>query len=337
MSGEQPASARPVPVVAGPATAVPPADLRTLDLPGGLTIACQSRMEAEHIHEDLFDKKIYLRHGITLYDGMCLFDVGGNIGLFTLYVHRHYRDVTSYTFEPAPPLFEILCYNASLHAPGARLIHAGASDRRRTAELTFYPYSSGMSSFHADLGEEKAILRSIMEHQAAEGMAGMERILESSDELLDARFTSRTYTCPLVPLSEVIDAEGVEAIDLLKVDVQKSELEVLLGIEERHWARVRQVVGEVHDLDGKLAAVVGLLERHGFRVVVEQDSLLEGSVLYNFFAIGRQALGTSADEGGDVGDAGSAPIRGNRGNLQREALKRQRRATPDPPSVRRGR
>lgn len=303
-------------VVAAPATAVPPPGMRALDLPEGITIACQSRMEAEHIHEDLFDKKIYLRHGITLTDGMCLFDVGGNIGLFTLYVHLRCRDVLSYTFEPAPPLFEILRYNASLHAPGARLVNAGASDRRRTAELTFYPYSSGMSSFHADLSEEKAILRSILEHQAAEGRAGLEDILASSDELLDARFTSQTYRCPLVPLSEVIDAWGVEVIDLLKVDVQKSELEVLQGIEERHWGRVRQVVGEVHDLDGKLAALVGLLERQGFRVVVEQDTLLTGSVLYNFFAISREALGATS------GGAGSAP---QRGFLQREALRRQRR------------
>lgn len=292
------------------------AGLRRLTLPDGLEIACQSRTEAEHIWEDIFQKKIYLRHGVTLPDGACVFDVGGNIGMFTLFVHHKCRDARTFTFEPAPPLFEILRFNAGRHAPGARLFNAGVSDRRRTAELTFYPYSSGMSSFHADLEEEKAVLRSIFEHEHAEGRAGLDRIMASSEELLDARFTSRTFACPLVPLSKVIAAERVEAIDLLKIDVQKSELEVLLGIEDRHWPKIRQIVMEVHDLDGRLAEVDGLLRSHGFDVVVEQDPLLTGSVLYNLFALGRSAFGTAAAPAGQLR---------SRAELQKAALLRQRR------------
>jgi phthiocerol/phenolphthiocerol synthesis type-I polyketide synthase E len=271
-----------------------PSELRLLALPNGMEIACQSHMEGEHIYEDIFDKRIYLRNGITLRDGLCVFDVGGNIGLFTLFIHSRCRDAVTYTFEPAPPLFEILRFNAGRYAPGARLINAGASDRRRTAELTFYPYSSGMSSFHADVEEEKAVLRSILEHQHAEGMAGMDRIMAVSEDLLDGRFVSRTYECPLLPISEVIAAEGVEWIDLLKIDVQKSELEVLQGIEPRHWPRIRQIVMEVHDLDGRLEVVVDLLRGRGFNVTVEQDPLLTGSVLWNLFAVSRSAYGMAS-------------------------------------------
>jgi len=288
-------------------------------LPNGWEIACQSQMEAEHIYEDIFDKKIYLRNGVTLWDGCTVFDVGGNIGLFTLFVHHKCRDAVTYTFEPAPPLFAILSSNVERWGgPGAKLINAGVSDRRGTARLTFYPYSSGMSSFHADLEEEKAVLRSIMENQLEEGsVAGMDRIMASSEELLDARFTSRTFDCPLLPLAEVIAAERVERIDLLKIDVQKCELEVLRGLGPADWRRVRQIVMEVHDLDGRLAEVTALLDRHGFHVVVEQDPLLKGSILYNLFAVSREIFASQA---------ATAARLGARGGLQKSALARQRPA-----------
>ena len=298
-----------------------PAEPRLIRFPDGLEIACQSRTEAEHIWEDIFVKKIYQRHGVTLPDSACVFDVGGNIGLLTLYVHLHCRAARTFTFEPAPPLFEILGHNTARHAPGAKLYNAGVADRRGTAALTFYPYSSGMSSFHADLEEEKAVLRSILEHHHEEGMSGVDRLLEVSDEFLDARFTSRTFDCPLIPLSEVIAAERVERIDLLKIDVQKAELQVLQGIEDRHWPKIRQIVMEVHDLDGRLGVVTELLRSRGFDVLVEQDPLLGGSVLYNLFAIGRSALGAAAA----APPAGEKPQ--SRASLQKAALQRQRTQT----------
>ena len=62
----------------------------------------------------------------------------------------------------------------------------------------------------------------------------------------------------------------------------------------------------------------GALRGRGFDVVVEQDPLLAGSVLYNLFAIGRSAYGTAA--------AGPRPgPLQTRAGLQKAALLRQRR------------
>ena len=58
-------------------------------------------------------------------------------------------------------------------------------------------------------------------------------------------------------VSEVLAEEGLERIDLLKVDVEKSEQEVLAGIREEDWEKIKQVVLEVHDREGSL----GRLER----------------------------------------------------------------------------
>ena len=253
--------------------------------PNGMRIVAQTRTEAEHFYQDIFEKEIYRRHGIEFPDGACVFDVGANIGSFLLYAHQACRGARIYAFEPAPPLFEKLRRNAALNGVDARLFNVGISDHEGTAELTFYPRSSGMSSFHADKEEEKEILRRMMEKEREAGVAGVDELMGFAEDFLEERFRSETFQCRLRPLSSVIEEEGVTEIDLLKIDVQKAELEVLAGIREEHWPIIGQIVMEVHDLDGRLERIVRLLGERGFRVAVEQDELLQGSVLYNLFAL----------------------------------------------------
>ncbi|HJX29003.1 MAG TPA: FkbM family methyltransferase, partial [Thermoanaerobaculia bacterium] len=259
--------------------------------PNGMRIVAQTQTEAEHFYQDIFEKRIYLRHGVTLGEGACVFDVGANIGTFLLFAHQMSPGALLHSFEPAPPLFAKLRRNAELNGVAARLFNAGISDQEGTARFTFYPRSSGMSSFHADKEQEKDILRRMMETEREAGVEGVGELMGFAEDLLEERFRSETFECRLRPLSDVIAECAVEWIDLLKIDVQKAELEVLHGIREEHWPRIGQIVMEVHDLDGRLERIVRMLEERGFRVAVEQDELLIGSVLYNLFAVGEGAAG----------------------------------------------
>ena len=255
------------------------------ELPNNMEIAYQSRVELGHFYEDIFEKQVYLRHGITLNEGDCVFDVGANIGLFTLFVASNFRDVAVYSFEPAPPLFEILRANASRYAPAAHLFNFGLANEARDATFTFYPNSSGMSSFYGDEEEEKDVLRAIMQNQLQQGVEGMEEVMKYADDLLAERFKSQFFTCHLETLSSIIRAHEVERIDLLKVDVQKCEEEVLLGIDEGDWKKIRQIVIEVHDFDERLERIIAQLKHYEYRVTVEQDQMYEGSLMYNLYAI----------------------------------------------------
>ena len=58
---------------------------------------------------------------------------------------------------------------------------------------------------------------------------------------------------------------GVERVDLLKVDVEGAEEAVLAGIPDATWPAIRQLVVEVHDVDGRLERLRRLLERCGYR------------------------------------------------------------------------
>ena len=293
-------------------------EARLAQLPNSLEVTYQSLGELEHFYEDIFEKEIYLRHGIELDDSACVLDVGANIGLFTLFVQARWPGSRVYAFEPAPPLFELLRRNAARYAPGAHLFPCGVSDTPGQAALTFYPKSSGMSSFHADAAEEREALRTLLLNEARHGVPGARALMEHTDEYLDERLRSLSFTCRLVTLAEILRQYRIERVDLLKVDVQKSELRVLEGLADDQWRRIRQIAIEIHDVDGRVAEIRRRLERHGFEIQVEQDELYRGSNLHNLYATRPRRLAAVAPP-----DAGTA-------------ARAQRAAAQRPPSRSRG-
>jgi hypothetical protein len=59
---------------------------------------------------------------------------------------------------------------------------------------------------------------------------------------------------------------------------REPELEVLHGIETRHWPLIQALVAEVHDVDGRLAHIRAMLEREWFaEISTEHDALNFGS------------------------------------------------------------
>jgi hypothetical protein len=137
-----------------------------------------------------------------------------------------------------------------------------------------------MSSLYADLADERAVLTTVLQNQVRRGERELEVLLDHAEDYLAERFKAQTFACSLRPLSDVIAEAGVDRIDLLKVDVQKAELDVLLGLADADWPKVRQVVVEVHDTDGRLAGLSQMLAERGFTVTTDQEALYAGSAIY---------------------------------------------------------
>jgi hypothetical protein len=146
-----------------------------------------------------------------------------------------------------------------------------------------------MSSFHPDDEEEKHNLRTIISNQQKAGadaeVAELVSSAELAEELIDVRFEAIEFTATLRPLSAVIREQGIERIDLIKIDVQKSERQVIDGIADEDWPKIQQMVLEVHDTDGEVARLEELLRGHGFTVTAEQDELYVGTDIHNLYAV----------------------------------------------------
>lgn len=270
---------------AAPVVATEAAVATPYRLPNGMQVMQFNAVETDHFYHDIFETEVYARNGVRIPENAVIFDVGANIGLFSLFAHSRAPCAQIYAFEPAPPVFDALRRNTESAGANVRLFNAGLSDRAGRQALTFYPNSTGMSSFHADKNEEKAVLRAIIENQLEPAGAGAGELLGEMEDILDYRFREQAFECEMRTMSDVIRECGVTRVDLLKIDVQKCEYEVIRGIDDEHWPRIRQIVIEVHDLDDRVAQVSSLLESRGFRVAIEQDALYRGSSISNLYAI----------------------------------------------------
>jgi FkbM family methyltransferase len=251
-----------------------------------------NRGETDFMYREIFEERSYLKHGITLEDGDCIFDVGANIGVFSLFARHCCNNARIYAFEPLPPLYRVLSLNASLYRGDVRTFNYGIGSTDREVVFTYYPHASILSGSFADTRQETETVKAFMqkqEQEAAPAGAGEQVKLteEQYNELLAHRLTAASYTCPVKTLSRVIEENNVETIDLLKIDVEKAEIDVLEGIDRDHWPRIRQLVIEVHESGNhrRLDRITRLLEDNGYTVAVEQEDLLAETRLYNLYAV----------------------------------------------------
>ncbi len=256
-----------------------------LALPNGLKIRCQSVAEANYFYKSIFEDRSYLQHGVTIRPGMTIFDVGANIGLFSAFAALEAPGVKLYSFEPVPPLFEILKYNVNDICEDAELFNVGVSDSEGSSTITYYPNSPGMSSFMPSRGEEQAVLEAILKNSFAEGDQLAGDVLKDQDDYMESRFQTEDFLCKLIPLNHVFKQHDIKVLDLLKVDVQKLEMRVLKGISDSYWPLIRQVVVEVHDHQNRVTEVADFLSSRDFSVVVEQDHLYQGSDIYMVYGL----------------------------------------------------
>jgi 31-O-methyltransferase len=242
----------------------------------GLGVYGVNPFETMAIHREIFKEQTYLRHGIRIDPEACVVDAGANIGLFSVFAHRQAPGVRILAIEPMLPTVECLRRNLDLHGVDATIVAVALSRCDGDTEMTFYPNSPASSGAYAEVLRQEAVTRSVL---AASGVPD-----SLAAEVLDSRFEATRQHCPQRTLSTLIREHGVEAIDLLKIDVEGSEVDVLDGIEHDDWPRIRQIVIEVHDAP-RLAGVSSLLRDRGFSVISEQPAQLRGTALQMVYAV----------------------------------------------------
>jgi FkbH-like protein/FkbM family methyltransferase len=260
-------------------------------LPNGLEIVHLNQYETDYVYKEIFEDECYLKHGIRLQDGDTVVDIGANIGLFSLFVLSRCQNPTIYAFEPAPVVYDLLKANGRAHGFNIQAVNAGVSDKARTATFTFYERSSVFSSFHADEAEDRKAIQTVVHNMLNAEAAAGESVDEYVNELTADRLRRQTCECQLVSVSDIIRENRIDTIDLLKIDAEKSELDILKGIADGDWLKISQIVMEIHDGTGKaVKRIEELLGKKGFRCVVEREKLLEHSGLFNLYATRQERI-----------------------------------------------
>ncbi|WP_243869551.1 FkbM family methyltransferase [Streptomyces liangshanensis] len=248
--------------------------------------------ETRFLHDEIFGAESYLQGGIILREDSVVFDVGANIGMFSLFVGARCPSAEVFAFEPVADVFDPLRRNLEQHGVSARVFHLGLSDVDQDITFNFYPGISIMScqSDYADLENEVGLIKRYVENARENGPSGRDAHLAEVESLVSERFELTERRCTLRRFSTVIDESAVSRVDLLKIDVQRAELDVLHGIDDRHWPLVQQISMEVHDeegtpTEGRVRQVRSLLSGQGFRVAVAEEDLLKGTGRYAVQAV----------------------------------------------------
>ncbi|HEU5228003.1 MAG TPA: amino acid adenylation domain-containing protein [Ktedonobacteraceae bacterium] len=255
------------------------------ELPNSLLIAHQNKSETDFLYQEHFEGiQLGRHHGIELKDGAAIVDVGANIGLFSLQAGLHCRDAHIYAIEPLPTAVRALRLNMALYGLQAHIFACGLAEDAGTRTLTYYPHASILSGSFANQEEDREVVKRFLLNQYGKEADGSEFALTEIDALLEERLKGVTQAFPVRTLSDIIDEQKLEQIDLLKIDVEKSEEDVLRGIKREDWPKIQQIILEVSDIDGRRERIVALLRQQGYDVSCEQESLLKETDLYTLYA-----------------------------------------------------
>ncbi len=248
-------------------------------LPDGTPMFHMHRGECVFLYEEIFTRRCYAGAGLSLDPRStgCIFDVGANIGMAALFFHRECPKKKIYAFEPSPKTFAVLSANVARLGIDAKLYDCALSSAPGTATFSHYPGKSTMSGLFADPEAEKRTTKAYMMNEGVKAT--------DADFLLRKSFQPELTDCLLRTVSEIIAENQVVKVELLKIDVEKAELDVLRGVSDAHWPLIEQVVVEVHDVDGRLALVMEMLEGRGFKLNVRQDPKLKDTGLYDLVAV----------------------------------------------------
>lgn len=261
--------------------------------------------------ETAYEEKSVIYHQIQSYfdaniskildrKNVTVFDVGANVGLFSMEVLRRTEGQAQiHSFEPVPETFRKLETNflrLKPDFPNIHLYNYGLGEDEMTVTFMHSPFVASMSSRYDMFGadDNKMALSMIYNKNLADKfhmnippfMKYLPRFVNSAIlSLLNFVFRntvgkSTPVECKLTTLSKIISDQKIERIDLLKIDVEKAEMDVLHGISASDWAKINAIVLEVHDIVGRENEIKGLLTQHGFdKILVDKE--VEGQYTFS--------------------------------------------------------
>jgi len=245
-----------------------------INLPNGLTISNVNPSETVSLYQEIFTDNIYFKNGIELNDDSIVFDIGANIGLFSLQLGLINPNLTIYAFEP----FDILCdcieRNKQIYDLNVKICRVGLSDSSGIKKFSFFDKVTSMSTYHYNENEHLALIKSTFTVDSQEAL----------DIVIREKLNHKNVDCNVETISDQIHRHDLGKIDLLKIDAEGAELDILRGIAENHWDLIKQVVVEVNDVDNNLEKILFLLESKGFNLITDKLLMYKDVNLYMIYA-----------------------------------------------------
>lgn len=208
----------------------------------GLQIAIRQNLWDARIVREIFFDQPYTRH-LRLAAHPVVVDIGGYIGDFTLYALKALGAARVVVYEPTLENFAVLRRNVELNGYGDRV-----------------------TAVRRAVGAPGEITLNVQKFDGDEIHVSAYRYREAAER----------RRVPSVSLAQLLEAHGLEAVDLLKVDCEGGEYDIFPDAPDEVLARVRNLALEVHVLDGwqsKLERLTGRLRSAGYTLRQDRNIL----------------------------------------------------------------
>jgi FkbM family methyltransferase len=269
-------------------------------LPNGLFAFERPKNSASRIYKSILDyftpeiDKILAQKNITV------FDVGANIGLFSMEVLRRTEGQAHvYSFEPIPETYSLLQLNLQQFDPSTiHLFNCGLGQIEQSVTFMYRPLAPVMSSSYEmfDTDAKEMVLSMFYNERLANKFhAAIPRYFKYLPHFINKQLISLAVylycktigkaipvVCQLSTISKVISDHNIKKIDLLKIDVEKAEMDVLKGIEDSDWEKINAIALEVHNIDNRQEKIIKMLTQYGFDNI-QVDKVVNDQLIFNIF------------------------------------------------------
>jgi len=220
-------------------------------------------MSAIYIYNEIFLQKDY--DILIPNDGWTIFDVGSNIGLYSLYLNDNFKNLNIHTFEPIHQLYQQQSHNINSNIKNNNKIYInnfGLGEKENTEIINFYPYADGLSSINNDMDEKK---EHIIDTKSGKNI--LYRLIFTillSNNILK----SQKEKIKIIRMSEYIRKYNIQKINLIKIDVEGYELNVLEGIDPEHFKIIDNFIIEVENYNPEnLQKIKYILRQNNFEII----------------------------------------------------------------------
>ena len=146
----------------------------------------------------------------TIPDNAVIVDIGANIGVFSIYA-VYGKNNKIFAYEPAPENFKLLQENISLNKLDGKVKLFNLGVGARSGSRPLYLSASPLHSFYAAAENQRAI----------------------------------EVNC--ITLGDIFTQNGLDRIDLLKLDCEGAEFEILYNTSDEYFKKIKEIRMEYHN------------------------------------------------------------------------------------------
>jgi len=143
-----------------------------------------------------------------------ILDIGGNIGITSIYLANRFPQAKIYTFEPLPDNYEILAKNIQSYG--------------------------NIEAFNFGLGSEDGDF-DVYFSEDSENFGGVSFYPEAGGVGKDSSFK-----CKIKNINNALKDLSIKSVDLIKIDTEGAEFDILTNLDAKILTNVSWITGELH-------------------------------------------------------------------------------------------